>query len=103
MIDGPNGGAAGTVAPGRGVGGSVPYMGSAVLALMNTLGAAPAVGQAMIVPTVPRDVWPKGPVLIEPSAAADGAVIGTAGADVAGDVVRTAGAARGRESNLRKG
>jgi hypothetical protein len=103
MIDAPKEEAGGTVAPGRSCGGSVPFIGSALLASKVVLGAAASVvGHAVIVPMVLPEIWPKVPVLIVPStvpglAPAVGIVPGTAAGDVVGmpgGVERIAGASR---------
>jgi hypothetical protein len=96
---------AGGVAPGRGCAGSIPVVGSTLLASKVMLGAVtaiPAVAHVMIEPMALPGIGPKVPALIVPKAGPGlaptvGIVPGTAAGDVAGmagDVMRIAGALR---------
>jgi hypothetical protein len=97
MVDGPKGGAAGMVAPGRIAGGSVPSSGSPVVAVNGVLGeaAGPAVGHAVILPMVLPETWPMVPMLIVPNAGPRPApIVGIAPGTAAGDVMPVVGALR---------
>ena len=100
MTDVPKEEVASGVAPGRGCGGSIPVVPTALLASNVVLGAGaviPAVGHVMIVPMALPEIGPKVPGLswVEPRAVpALAPTVAIVPGTAAGDVVRIAGALR---------